>query len=174
MKRIALTLGMLLMTAPFANPARAALIHRMSSSTQLSVNGAYTDASRIGSTYTVSGSNIKVDTSNSGHFGALTAGSATAAPTLDVGTYDVNTAGSAFTFSESFTQGDAIAAMGAGVDVTAGVVADMPAYGNTLTMSGGVAGSLAGTITSAGVTTLTAGGAGTTATGQFVTEIILD
>ncbi len=46
--------------------------------------------------------------------------------------------------------------------------------GNTLTMSGGVAGSLAGTITSAGVTTLTAGGAGTSATGQFVTEIVLD
>ena len=74
MKRIALAIGMLLMTAPFANPARADLVHRMTSSTQLSVNGAYTDASRIGSTYTVSGSNIKVDTSNSGHFGALTAG----------------------------------------------------------------------------------------------------
>ena len=125
MKKILLTLGMLLMTAPMA---RADLVHRMSSSTQLTVNGAYTDSSRIGSTYAVSGSNIKVDTSNSGHFGAL----------------------------------------------TAGVVADMPSYGETLTMSGGVAGTLAGTITSAGVTTLTAGGAGTTATGQFVTEIILD
>jgi hypothetical protein len=172
MKKGLLTLAMLLMTAPLS--ARADIIHRMTSSTQLSVNGAYTDASRIGSTYSVSGSNIKVDTSNSGHFGALTAGSATAAPTLDVGTYDINTAGSAFTFSESFTQGDAIAAMGAGVDVTAGVVADMPAYGNTLTMHGGVAGSLAGTITSAGVTTLTAGGAGTSAVGQFVTEISID
>ena len=172
MKKGLLTLAMLLMTAPLS--ARADIVHRMTSSTQLSVNGAYTDASRIGSTYSVSGSNIKVDTSNSGHFGALTAGSATAAPTLDVGTYDVNTAGSAFSFSESFTQGDAIAAMGAGVDVTAGVVADMPAYGNTLTMHGGVAGSLAGTITSAGVTTLTAGGAGTSAVGQFVTEIVID
>ena len=167
MKRIALAFSMLLMAAPFANPARADLVHRMTSSTQLTVNGAYTDSSRIGSTYSVSGSNIKVDTSNSGHFGALTAGSATAAPTLDVGTYDVNTAGSAFTFTETFTQGDAIAAMGAGVDVTAGVVADMPSYGETLTMSGGVA----GTITSAGVMTLTAGGAGTSATGQFVSEI---
>ena len=99
MKKILFTLGMLLMTAPMA---RADLVHRMSSSTQLTVNGAYTDSSRIGSTYAVSGSNIKVDTSNSGHFGALTAGSATAAPTLDVGTYDVNTAGSAFT-SVSYT-----------------------------------------------------------------------
>ena len=173
MKRF-LPLIMLLMTGSAVAPARADLTHRMTSSTQLSVNGAYTDASRIGSTYSVSGSNIKVDTSNSGHFGALTAGSATAAPTLDVGTYDVNTAGSAFTFTETYTQGDAIAAIGAGVDVTAGVVADMPSYGETLTMSGGVAGTLAGTITSAGLTTVVAGGAGTTATGQFVTEIIID
>ena len=171
MKRIALTLGMLLMTVPFANPARADLVHRMTSSTQLTVNGAYTDSSRIGSTYSVSGSNIKVATDQ--HFGKLTAGTATTAATLDVGAYDINTAGSAFTFSESWTQGDATAAIGAGVDVTSGVVADMPAYGETLTMSGGVAGSLAGTILSSGVTTLTAGGAGTSATGQFVTEIQL-
>ena len=173
MKRIALALGMILMTAPFASPARADLTHRMSSSTQLSVNGAYTDASRIGSTYTVSGSNIKVASEND-HFGKMTAGTATAAATLDVGAYDINTAGSAFSFSESWTQGDAVNAIGSGVDVTSGGVGDMPAYGNTLTMSGGVAGSLAGTITSAGVTTLTAGGAGTTATGQFVTEIVID
>ena len=163
---------MLLMTGAVVAPAKADLPLRMSSSTQLSVNGAYTDASRIGSTYTVSGSNIKVATD--AHFGKLTAGTATAAATLDVGAYDLNTSGSAFSFSESWTQGDVTNPIGTGVDVTSGVVADMPAYGNTLTMSGGVAGSLAGTITSAGVTTLTAGGAGTTATGQFVTEIVIE
>jgi len=168
MKRIALAIGMLLMTAPMA---RADLTHRMTSSTQLTVNGAYTDATRVGSTYTVSGNNIKVATDQ--HFGKLTAGTATTAATLDVGAYDINTAGSAFSFSESWTQGDATAAIGAGVDVTSGVVADMPSYGETLTMSGGVAGNLAGTILSSGVTTVVAGGAGTSATGQFVTEIQL-
>jgi len=167
-----LPLIMLLVTGSIAAPARADLTHRMTSSTQLQVNGAYTDATRIGSTYTVSGSNIKVASADD-HFGKLTAGTATAAATLDVGAYDINTAGSAFTFSESWTQGDAVNAIGSGADVTSGVVADLPAYGEVLTMSGGVAGSLAGTITSAGVTTLTAGGAGTTATGQFVTEIEL-
>jgi len=171
MKRF-LPLIMLLMTGSMVAPARADLTHRMSSSTQLSVNGAYTDASRVGSTYTVSGSNIKVATD--AHFGKLTAGTATAAATLDVGAYEMNTSGSAFSFSESWTQGDVTNPIGTGVDVSAGVVADMPAYGNTLTMSGGVAGNLAGTITSAGVTTLTAGGAGTTATGQFVTEIVIE
>ena len=168
-----LPLIMLLMTGAVVAPARADLTHRMTSSTQLSVNGAYTDASRIGSTYTVSGSNIKVASADD-HFGKLLAPSNNAAATLDAGTYDINTAGSAFSFSESFTAGDAVNPIGTGVDVATGVVADMPAYGNTLTMSGGVAGSLAGTITSAGVTTLTAGGAGTTATGQFVTEIVID
>ena len=168
-----LPLVMLLMTGAVVAPAKADLTHRMTSSTQLSVNGAYTDAQRIGSTYTVSGSNIKVASADD-HFGKLLAPSNNAAATLDAGTYDINTTGSAFSFSESFTAGDSVNPIGTGVDVTTGVVADMPAYGNTLTMSGGVAGSLAGTITSAGVTTLTAGGAGTTATGQFVTEIVID
>ena len=152
-----------------APSAYADMTHNITTSTQLTVNGAYTDASRIGSTYAVSGSNIKVATDN--HFGKLTAGTATTAATLDLGAYDVNTAGAAFSFSESWTQGDAIAPIGTGVDVTSGVVADMPAYGETLTMSGGVAGTLAGTITSAGVVTLTAGGANTSAIGSVVTSL---
>ena len=152
-----------------SSPTYADLSHSITTSTQLSVNGAYTDASRIGSTYAVSGSNIKVATD--AHFGKLTAGTATTAATLDVGAYDVNTAGAAFSFSESWNQGDAVNAIGSGVDVTSGVVADMPAYGEVLTMSGGVAGSLAGTITSAGVVTLTAGGANTSAIGSVVTSV---
>ena len=123
--------------------ARADLVHRLSTSTQLTVNGAATSATRIGSTYSVSGSNIKVGTGNSDVFGGLTAGSATAAATYKVGTYDINTSGSAFSFSEGFIQGDAVPAIGSGVDVTSGVVADMPAFGSTTTQSGVVAGTLA-------------------------------
>ena len=152
-----------------ASPASADMTHNITTSTQLTVNGAYTDSNRIGSTYAVSGSNIKVATD--AHFGKLTAGTATTAATLDVGAYDVNTAGAAFSFSESWNQGDAVNAIGSGVDVTSGVVADMPAYGEVLTMSGGVAGDLAGTITSAGVVTLTAGGANTSAIGSVVTSL---
>ena len=165
---------MFLMTGAMVAPsANADLVHRLTTSTQLSVDSAYTSGTRLGSTYTVSGNNIKVASADD-HFGKLVTPSGTAAATLDAGTYDINTAGSAFSFSESFTSGDAVNPMGTGVDVTSGVVADMPAYGTNFTSSGGVAGTLAGTITSAGVTTLTAGGAGTTATGQFVTEIVID
>ena len=169
MKRF-LPIVMLLMTGAVVAPAaNADLTHRLSTSTQLTVEGAFTSGTRIGSTYTVSGNNIKVASEND-HFGKLVTPSGTAAATLDAGTYDINTAGSAFSFSESFASGDAVNPIGTGVDVTSGVVADMPAYGTVLTSSGGVAGTL-GTITSAGVMTLTAGGAGTTATGQFVSEI---
>ena len=157
-----------------APAARADLVHTLSTSTQLSVNGAATVSERLGSTYTVSGTNIKVGTGYSDVFGGLTAGSATAAATMKVGTYDVNTAGSAFSFSESWLQGDAVPAIGSGVDVASGVVADMPAFGETTTQSGGVAGTLAGTILSSGVMTITAGGAGTTATGQFISTISVD
>ena len=153
--------------------ARADLIHILTTSTQLSVDGAATQASRIGSTYSVSGNNI-----TAGTMGGLTKASgdnaATAAATQTQGSYSVTTAGSAFSLTESFTMGDAVAPIGTGVDVSAGIVADMPAFGNVTTQSGGVAGSLAGTITSAGVMTLTAGGAGTTATGQFVSEISVE
>ena len=160
----------MLMMAATPMAARADLVHRLTTSTQLTVDAAYSSGTRLGSTYTVSGNNIKVASEND-HFGKLTAGTATAAATLDVGAYDINTSGSAFSFSESWTQGDAVNPIGTGVDVSAGVVADMPAYGTNFTSSGGVAGNLAGTITSAGVMTLTAGGAGTSATGQFVSEI---
>ena len=88
--------------------------------------------------------------------------------------YQLTTAGSAYSFSESFTYGDAVAPIGTGVDVASGVVADMPAFGSVTTQSGGVAGTLAGTITSAGVMTITAGGAGTDATGQFVSELTVN
>ena len=163
---------MMLMAVPLAQPVRADLVHRLTTSTQLAVDSAYTSGTRLGSTYTVSGSNIKVDTSNSGHFGTMTAATATAAAAQDLGTYDVNTAGSAFSFSESWTQGDAVNTIGAGVDVSAdGLVVDMPAFGITTTHAGGVKGSLAGTILSSGVLTLVAGGSNTSAVGQFVSEI---
>tara|TARA_Y100001937_G_scaffold118032_1_gene171947 strand:- start:579 stop:1094 length:516 start_codon:yes stop_codon:yes gene_type:complete len=170
MKRL-LPLAMFLMTGALVAPANADVTHRLTTSTQLAVDSAFTNATRMGSTYAVSGNNIKVATDN--HFGKLTAGTATAAASLDVGAYDINTTGSAFSFSESWTQGDVVNPIGSGVDVASGVVADMPAYGTVYTSSGGVAGNLAGTITSAGAMTLTAGGAGTSATGQFVSEITI-
>ena len=160
MKKL-LPLIMLLMAAP----AHADLITKHSTSVQLTVDAAASQATRLGSSYSVSGSNV------SATFGGLTApASATAAATMNSGTYTQTTAGSAFSFTETFNQGDAIPS---GTTVSSGVAATLPAFGSVTTTSGGVAGSLAGTIDSAGAMSLTAGGAGTSATGQFVSEITI-
>ena len=164
---------MLMMTGSAFAPVKADLVHKLTTSTMLSVDGAATVSTRLGSTYSSSGTNVKV--ADSADFGGLTApASATAAATMKQTDYELTTAGSAYSFSESFTYGDAVAPIGTGVDVTAGVVADMPAFGSVTTQSGGVAGTLAGTITSAGVMTVTAGGAGTDATSQFVSELTIN
>jgi len=148
-----------------AAPANADMIHKISSSVQLNVEGPAVQSTRIGSSYSVSGSNI-----TAGTLGGLTApASATAAATMSSGTYTQTTAGDAFTFSESFNQGDAIVTTQTAL--SGGQIDQPNIYGNTTTQLGGTAGSLAGTIGSDGSMTLTAGGAGTTATGQFVTEI---
>ena len=150
---------MLLMAAP----AHADITTKFSSSIQLTVDASASQATRIGSTYSVSGSNV------SATLGGLTApASATDAATMNGGTYTQTTAGTDFNFSQSFTGGDAIPT---GTTVTSGVVASLPAFGSVTTTAGGVAGSLAGTIDSAHTVSLTAGGAGTSATGQFVSEI---
>ena len=73
-----------------ASPCQAEIISKLSSSTSLTVGASSTQATRVPSTYAVSGTNIKVSTGE--HIGKLTAGSATAAATLDVGTYEINTA----------------------------------------------------------------------------------
>ena len=92
MKRL-LPFAMFLMTGALVAPAaNADLTHRLTSSTQLTVESAYTSGTRIGSNYVVSGNNIKV--SDSAHFGAMTAATATAASGQDIGGYEINTAGS--------------------------------------------------------------------------------
>tara|TARA_Y100001937_G_C6909556_1_gene236936 strand:- start:45 stop:542 length:498 start_codon:yes stop_codon:yes gene_type:complete len=152
-----------------AAPVQADIAIKHTQSASLKVDGAAVQAIRVPSTYAVSGNNMKVTTDE--HFGKLTAGTATTAATLDVGVYEMNTVGSSFSFEESWLQGDAIPAIGSGVDVSAGVVTDMPAFGNTVVTSGGVASTLAGSVLSSGVISITAGGAGTTATAQTSSEV---
>jgi len=182
-------LPILLLVGGFSSPAMADIIHTISASTQLRVDAAATESTRIGSSYSVQGSNITATT-----MGGLAAQTgATAAAGHTDGVYTVATAGDAFSLTESFTLGDATNTIGSGVDVTAhtytaevtgdnaapainsyGTVMDLPAFGETTTSSGGHAGSLAGSIATDGAISLTAGGAGTTATGQVVTTLTIN
>jgi len=156
-----LPIVMLLVTASAANAG--GLVSKHASSVQLTVDAARSQATRIGSSFSISGSNIDTTDGTTAH--AVSAGTITSgvySPGTITATQD--TAGSAFTFSQSYTQADAVPA-------SAPTVGDVPNFSNVTSYTAGSAGSLAGTVTSAGVLTVTAGGSGTTATGQFVSEI---
>ena len=156
---------MLVMAAtPLA--ARADITSRMTSSVQLQVNAAATQMQRVGNSYSISGNNV--DTTDGTTANTVSAG------TIASGIYGPGTIsatqddpGEAFSFTTSFIQGDAI-------DTTGPNIGDVSAYSDQLSTAAGSAGDLAGTVTSQGALTVTAGGAGTTATGQFVTEITVD
>ena len=152
---------MILMTATAANAG--GLVSKHASSVQLTVDAARTQATRIGSTFSISGSNVDTTdgtTVNTISTGAITSG--IYAPGTIAATQD--TPGSAFSFSQSYTQGDA-------VPTAAPTVGDVPNFSNTTSYTAGTAGTLAGTVTSAGLVTVTAGGAGSSGIGQFVSEI---
>ena len=160
MKKL-LPIVMLLMTASAANAG--GLVTKHASSVQLNVDAARSTATRIGSSFSIAGSNI--DTTDGSTAGTVSAGTITSGvynPGTIAATQD--TAGSAFSFSQSYTQADA-------VPTSAATVGANPNFGSVTSYSAGTAGSLAGTVTSAGVLTVTAGGAGTTAIGQYVSEI---
>jgi len=148
MKKALIAFGMLLMTAGAANAG--GLVTKHSSSVQLTVDAARSTAVRIGGSYSASGSNI-----TAGTMGGATSGA---------GTYTVTTAGQDWSLSETYNAADSIPAAA----VSTG---DVPNFGNLTSYAAGSAGTLAGTIDRTHAITLTAGGAGSSATGQFVTEI---
>ena len=94
MKRL-LLLGVVL---AFAAPAHADSIHKISSSVQLTVNSAATNATRIGNSYSISGSNV--GTSDGTTSGMLSAGTIDSSGVHSPGTITANqlsaTAGEAF------------------------------------------------------------------------------
>jgi hypothetical protein len=149
MKRLLLVFSLF-----FITPASAAEItSRITDSVQLNVQGAAVQSTRIGASYSASGTNIQ-STSFGGVNGA--------------GTYDINTAGQAFSFSESFNAADTPVTT---QSVSGGVIASPNLYGDSVTQLAGDKGSLAGTLSPTGVPTVTAGGPGTTATAQRSIEL---
>ena len=160
MKKAIAAFGMLLMTSP---AMAGGLVTKHSSSVQLNVDAARSTATRIGSSFSISGSNI--DTTDGSTANTVSAGTITSgvySPGTIAATQD--TAGAAFSFSQSYTQADA-------VPTSAATVGAIPNFGSVTSYTAGTAGDLAGTVTSAGVLTVTAGGAGTSAVGQFVSEV---
>ena len=158
----------LILLAGFGSPVFADITHKMQSSIQLQTNAAATQVSRIGSTYSVSGSGVSTDVGaggspdlNVGGLGSLTDG--VGQGSIATATH---TAGASFSFSQSFIEGDAI-------NTTAPTLGAVSAYSDQ-TSTGVGTGTGTGTVTSAHAITAVGGGSGTVTTGQFVTELIID
>ena len=129
-------------------------------SVQLTVNGSASQTTRQASQYSVSGSNISVTT-----LGGLGAGTAGTGMAISDGSYAITTAGQAFSFTESGLVGeDTLDSMA--IDASDGTLDTHNTYGILTTTSGGTRGTLAGTLSPTGISTVTAGGQGTTAIGQ--------
>ena len=153
----------LLLVAGFGSPAMADITHKLSSSVQLQVNAAATQVERIGSSWSVSGNGV--DTTDGTTVNTVSAGTITSgvmSPGTIAATQDVP--GASFSYSATYVQGDAVSQSAPSV----GAVSN---FSDQISTASGTAGDLAGTITTAGVMTITAGGAGTVATGQFVNEL---
>ena len=159
----------LVMLAGFSSPAFADLTHKMTSSFQLTTNAAATQVSRIGSTYSSSGSGVTLDVGGSGTADGNVGGLGTLTDGVGQGSIATATqtsAGGAYSFSQSFIEGDAIV-------TTAPSLGAVSAYSEqTSTAVGNGTGT--GTVTSAHVITGVGGGSGTTTIGQFVTELVID
>ena len=160
---------LLLLLLLFGAPVHAGgLTHKITASAQATADGAYSISNRVGSTYSMSSTNITSST-----LGGVTApASATAAGTFKTNSYAQTTAGAATSLSESWIPGDVVAAMGSGSTVSSGVVANLPAFGN-VTTSSGASGKPTAAITSVSGGTITLGvtGPGQSVVGSISSEL---
>ena len=152
MKKVitALAASFFVMPSSFA----AEITSRITDSVQLGVQGAAVQSARVGASYSVSGTNIQSST-----FGGASSGA---------GSYGINNSGQAFSFSETYRPADTAVTT---QSVSGGTIASPNLYGDSVTQLAGDKGSLAGTLSTTGVPTVTAGGPGTTATGQRTVEL---
>ena len=146
-------------------PAYADITSSITSSVKLEVAAPGTTADRIGNSYSVSGTGVTTtDGTTAGSLGGL------GAATNGLNAYTPITAsqltdGESFSYTVSHTTGDTIS-----TSLTTGEVSP---FGDLTSTSGGTASTLAGTVDNH-VVTVTAGGSGTTATGQYVTSVTVD
>ena len=170
MKRLAvLAMPFFMMSSVSAAEIRSII----TDSVQLTVNGPAVQSTRIGHSMSISGDNVNTtDGTTSGVVGnafSLSNDGFTAATSVITATQ--STEGDAFSFSASYTQGDALVTSQTANDSTSGTFSGANLYGDSITNTGGTAGNLAGTLSATGVPTVTAGGAGTSAVAQRSIEL---
>ena len=146
-------------------------------SAQISIDSPYVITNAAPNTYTISGSNITTSTGSgdsqvTNGIGGLNLASITnGLAGVTATNTSVTTAGSAFSFSESYQAGDATQTA---ITPSSGIATLPVLGGQTTVISGGTAGSLALTSLSSGVHTCTAGGSGTSCIGSTTVRITID
>ena len=160
----------ILLLAGVSSPAMANLSIRHQSSLQHTVDAQQATYSRLGNSYSISGTNVTTSHTASGASSATTNGIGVNAYSASTGVGTVRTitgtqSGSgSFAFAQSWTQGD-----------IGGTGSEYLDFGSVSVTNAGTQNSSAnapGTITNAHAITLTGtGNVGTNTTGQFVTEV---
>tara|TARA_R100000781_G_scaffold44923_2_gene30494 strand:- start:296 stop:781 length:486 start_codon:yes stop_codon:yes gene_type:complete len=152
---------LLFLAAPSAN---ADLTHTITSSAQLSVTAGITQAERIGSSFSASGTGVDVQIGDdAGRISNGTISSGVYSPGTVLATQNASS-GESFSFSQSFNQADPLA----GSAVTTG---SAPNFSDITSHAPGTAGDLAATITTAGAVSIVAGNSGSVATGSVITSV---
>ena len=115
-----------------ATPAYSGgITHKITATAQASVDGSYSHAKRIGSTYSMSSSGVTAGTMGHLDVPASSNNSLTGvAATHGSGSYTQTTAGAATTFSETFLQGDDVPSA---TTLSSGAVGSLPMLGDTIT-----------------------------------------
>jgi len=161
----------------FASPSYADITQKFTTSAQISVDMPFVTTQKLGTTYSLSGSNITPSVTSggsttSGAIGGLNVGSLTdGVPALIQTDKAITTAGSAFSITETATIGDATPSA---ITPSSGISALPHLSGQTTVGSGGTAGSLGMTSVSSGIHTCTAGGSGTSCIGSTTVTIEID
>ena len=159
-------------------PAYADITQKFTTSAQITVDMPYSVTNKLGTTYSITGTNITPSVTSGGSttanaIGGLNVGSLTAGvPALIQTDKAVTTAGSSFALTESVTMGDATPSA---VTPSSGIAALPHLSGQTTIGSGGTLGSGAMTSLSSGVHTCSgAFGSGSSCVGSTSVQITID
>ena len=148
-------------------PAFADMNHSISSSVKFESLSAASTADKIGSSYSISGNNITTVDSNSastlGGFGSTTSG----VPSVTFPSATQTTSGEAFSFTQSYLEGDATS----GSAITVGTV---PNFSDITSTSAGSVGTAGVTIDNHTITMTPGTGTGIVITGQFVVDLTIE
>ena len=148
-------------------PVYADINHSISSSVKFESLSAASTADKVGSTYSISGNNVTTVDSNSaatlGGFGSTTSG----VPSVTFPSATQATSGEAFSFTQSYLEGDATS----GSAITVGTV---PNFSDLTSTSAGSVGTAAVAIDNHSMTLTPGTGTGIVLTGQYVVDLTIE